>query len=84
MKEPLYVLDGYAIIFRSYYAFINRPLTNADGKNISAVFGFYRTLFNFFKTYKPSNFIVALDSKGPTFRKKMYPEYKANRSRNSC
>lgn len=80
MKEPLYILDGYAIIFRSYYAFINRPLRNTEGHNISAVFGFYRTLFNFFKNYKPVNFVVALDSKGKTFRSKIYPEYKANRS----
>lgn len=80
MKEPLYILDGYAIIFRSYYAFINRPLRNSDGKNISAIFGFYRTLFSFLKNYKPKNFVVALDSKGPTFRNEIYSDYKANRS----
>lgn len=80
MKEPLYILDGYAIIFRSYYAFINRPLKNSKGKNISAIFGFYRTVFNFLKAYTPKNFVVALDSKGPTFRNEMFPEYKANRS----
>ncbi|MBN2618256.1 MAG: DNA polymerase I [Spirochaetales bacterium] len=80
MKEPLYILDGYAIIFRSYYAFINRPLKNSDGKNISAIFGFYRTLFNIFKMYRPTNFVVALDSKGPTFRNEIFPDYKANRS----
>ncbi len=80
MKEPLYILDGYAIIFRSYYAFINRPLKNSSGDNISAIFGFYRTLFNFLKVYRPKNFVVALDSKGPTFRNEIFPEYKANRS----
>lgn len=81
MNNPLYILDGYALIFRSYYAFINRPLTNGNGENISAVFGFYRTLFNFLKKYKPTNFVVALDSKGPTFRDDIYPEYKANRDK---
>lgn len=80
MKKPLYILDGYAIIFRAYYAFINRPLKNSNGKNISAVFGFYRTLFSFFKSYEPEKFVVALDSKGPTFRSEIFPEYKANRS----
>lgn len=80
MKQPLYVLDGYAIIYRSYYAFINRPLVNAQGMNISAVFGFFKTLFSFFKQYTPDNFVVALDSIGPTFRHENYKEYKANRS----
>lgn len=80
MKDPLYILDGYALIFRAYYAFINRPLKNKEGFNISAIFGFYRTLFNFFRDYSPKNFVVALDSKGKTFRSDIYPEYKANRS----
>ncbi|MGL1894433.1 MAG: DNA polymerase I [Spirochaetaceae bacterium] len=80
MKEPLYILDGYALIFRAFYAFINRPLRNSSGFNISAIFGFYRTLFNFFRDYRPENFVVALDSKGKTFRSDIFPEYKANRS----
>jgi len=81
MKKPLYVLDAFAIIFRSYYAFINNPMRGTDDKNISAVFGFFSTLFKIFSTYKPEYFAVLMDSRTPTFRHEMYKEYKANRAK---
>lgn len=80
-KEPLYILDGYALIYKSYYAFITRPLMNDRAENISAFFGFYRSLFAFFREYKPKRFLVALDPATKTFRHEMYPEYKANREK---
>ncbi|MDA3810750.1 MAG: DNA polymerase I [Spirochaetaceae bacterium] len=81
MKKPLFVLDAFAIIFRSYYAFINNPMRGTDDKNISAVFGFFSTVFKIFSIYKPEYFAVLMDSRTPTFRHEMYKEYKANRAK---
>ena len=80
-KKPLYLLDGYSLIYRSYFAFINRPLLNSEGFNTSAVFGFFRSLAALFEIQKPEYFGVVLDSTVPTFRHEMYPEYKANREK---
>ena len=79
MKEALYLLDGYSLIYRSYFAFINRPLTNPQGRNSSAVFGFFRSLFQLLNARRPAYLAVVLDSTTPTFRHEKYPEYKANR-----
>ena len=43
--EPIFLLDAYGVIYRSYFAFISKPLRNPRGENVSAVFGFYRSLF---------------------------------------
>ncbi len=77
----LYILDGYSLIYRSYFAFINRPLTNPQGQNVSAFFGFFRTLLSFFQQYAPEEFVVVMDSRTPTFRHEMFPEYKATREK---
>ncbi|MGP1416113.1 MAG: DNA polymerase I [Treponema sp.] len=79
MKKTIYILDAYAFIYRSYYAFQNKPLINSKGFNVSSIFGFFKSLYSLIKTYQPSYFVVALDSKVPTFRHEMYGEYKANR-----
>lgn len=81
MKETLYILDAYGLIYRSYFAFISRPLTNPAGENVSALYGFFRTLHALFKEYNPNLFILAFDSRTPTFRHELYPEYKANRQK---
>ncbi len=75
----LYLLDGYSLVYRSYFAFIRNPLRNPAGENSSAVFGFLRSLFSLFRDYRPEHFAVVLDSIGPTFRHEEYPEYKATR-----
>lgn len=75
------VVDGYALIYRSYFAFINRPIRDSSGRNVSAVFGFFRTLFALLKKYQPEYIAVAMDSVTPTFRHEMYPEYKATRDK---
>ncbi|MBI9108472.1 MAG: DNA polymerase I [Spirochaetales bacterium] len=80
-KDALYLLDGYSLIYRSYFAFINRPLLNSSGFNTSAVFGFFRSIAALFEKYEPKLFGVILDSSVPTFRHDMYPEYKANREK---
>ncbi len=79
MNNTLYILDGYALIFRAYFAFINRPLTDREGNNISAVHGFFKTVFALRRNNGAVNVAVALDPAGPTFRHVLYPEYKANR-----
>ncbi len=81
MKKPLYLLDGYSLIYRSYFAFIKNPLRNPAGKNVSAVFGFFRSVFLFFKDRDPKYFGIVFDSRKPTFRHQMYKEYKLNREK---
>lgn len=80
-KDALFLLDGYSLIYRSYFAFINRPLTNPEGKNVSAFFGFFRTLLGMLESHNPRYFAVVMDSRVPTFRHEMYAEYKANREK---
>jgi DNA polymerase-1 len=77
--RKLFLLDAYALIFRSYYAFIRNPMYNAEGLNTSCIFGFVNTLEELMQKEKPSHIAVAFDPSGPNFRHVMYPEYKANR-----
>jgi len=79
--KTVYILDSYGLIFRCYFAFISRPLTNSKGENISALFGFFRNLHWILQHYKPGYLIAAMDSKTKTFRHEMYPEYKATRNK---
>ena len=77
--DTVYILDSYGLIYRCYFAFISRPLTNSKGENVSALFGFFRNLHSILEHYKPSYIIAAMDSKTPTFRHKIFGQYKANR-----
>lgn len=79
--STLYLIDGYSIIYRSYFAFMGRHLFSPDGANVSALFGFFRTLFSILDDYRPGALAVALDSRVPTFRHEMYDQYKANREK---
>jgi len=79
MNNTLYLLDGYGLIYRAYFAFIHRPLTDRDGNNVSAVHGFFRSLLALKREYQADKIAVAMDPSGPTFRHESYPEYKANR-----
>ena len=81
MSDSLYLLDGYSLVYRSYFAFIKRPLMNPYGKNASAIFGFFRSLLLLLEERTPSHFAVVLDSTTPTFRHEKYEEYKANRQK---
>jgi DNA polymerase-1 len=78
-SKKLFLLDAYALIFRSYYAFIKNPRINSKGVNTSAVFGFLLTLDEVLQKQNPSHIAVAFDPPSPTFRHDMYKEYKANR-----
>lgn len=75
----LFLLDAYALIYRSYYAFIKNPRINSKGLNTSAVFGFINTLEEILKKENPTHIAVAFDPSGPTFRHEAYEHYKAQR-----
>ena len=77
--KKLFLLDGYALIYRAYFAFIKNPRINSNGLNTSAVFGFTNTLLEVIRKQKPSHIAVAFDTKHPTERHDEYPQYKANR-----
>ena len=76
-KKTLLILDGFAMIFRVFYS--RQPMVSSTGVTTTVVQGFLSILFKLIKETKPSHIILALDSKGPTFRHEQYPEYKAGR-----
>jgi DNA polymerase-1 len=78
-EKRLFLLDAYALIFRAYYAFINRQMFNSKGLNTSAIFGFTVTLEEVIKNYNPTHIGVVFDPPSPIFRHKLYTAYKANR-----
>lgn len=78
-RPKLYIIDGYSLVYRSYFAFINRPLRDKEGHNVSAFFGFFNTLLMLVRQYAPDHLAVAMDTAAPTFRHVLYPDYKANR-----
>ncbi len=78
-NKKVLVIDGFALIFRAFYAFIKNPLKTSNGRPTSAIFGFLRMMIKIIKTYSPDYLVVALDSPGDTFRHEMFHEYKANR-----
>lgn len=75
----LFLIDAYALIYRSYYAFIKNPRINSKGVNTSAVFGFINTLEDVLKREQPTHIAVAFDPKGSTFRHEAFEQYKAQR-----
>ncbi len=78
--KRLFLIDAYALIFRYYYAFMGRPMRNRDGFNTSVVFGFAKFLRDLLKRENPDLLGVAFDPAGGSFRREIFPEYKANRS----
>lgn len=76
--DKLFLIDAYALIYRSYYAFINNPRINSKGLNTSAVMGFCNTLNEVLTKERPSHIGVAFDH-GLTFRNEAFPQYKAQR-----
>ena len=78
-KNKLFLLDAYALIYRSYYAFIRNPRVNSKGLNTSAIFGFVNTLEEVLRKENPSHIAVAFDPPGPTFRHLEFEAYKAQR-----
>ena len=76
----LFLIDAYALIYRSFFAFVNRPLTNARGENTSAPFGFANFLYGIRDQHEPDYIAVVFDS-GRGHRTELYPEYKATREK---
>lgn len=73
------ILDGMALIYRAFYAFINNPMRSSSGLNTSAMFGFINTVVHLIEKEKPTHIVACLDPSGPTFRHERFAEYKANR-----
>lgn len=77
-NQRVYLVDGSSYIYRAYYAI--RHLSNSKGEATNAVYGFTNMLLNLVRDEQPDKLAVVFDAKGPTFRKELYPDYKANRS----
>jgi DNA polymerase-1 len=80
-KKTLFLVDGSAIFYRAYFAFIRNPLINSKGENTSATFGFVNSLLKIIREESPDYLAVAFDTKQPTFRHQTYPEYKSTRAK---
>ena len=79
MRQSLYLIDAYALIFKYYYAFMGRPMRSRSGLNTSVIFGLTKFLRDILRREKPDLIGVAFDPPGGCFRREMFPEYKANR-----
>ena len=80
-RKSLFLIDGSAMFYRAYFAFIRNPLINSKGEDTSATFGYVNSLLKIIDTEKPDFIAVAFDTKHPTFRHEMYPEYKSTRAK---
>ncbi|MDZ7393431.1 MAG: DNA polymerase I [candidate division KSB1 bacterium] len=78
-RKRLFLVDGSALVFRSYYAFIRNPLINSKGENTSAVYGVTRSLLKILQEEQPDYLAVVFDRPEPTFRHQLYEQYKATR-----
>ncbi|MBL7014431.1 MAG: DNA polymerase I [Candidatus Marinimicrobia bacterium] len=78
-RKRLFLIDGYALLYRAHYALIRNPLITSYGLHTSALFGFVNQIFSLLQKEKPDYFAAIFDSKEKTFRHKMYPEYKSHR-----
>ncbi len=78
-KQKLFLLDAFALIYRSYFAFIRNPRFNSKGVNTSAMLGFTNAIVQLFEKEDPHFVAVVFDVSAPTFRHEMYQEYKAHR-----
>ena len=79
MKNRLFLIDGHALVFKMYYAFLRHPMINSKGADMSILFGFTKYILELIEKEKPTHLAVAFDPPGGTFRNEMYPEYKGTR-----
>ena len=77
--DKLFLIDGHALVFKMYYAFLRRPMINAKGADMSILYGFTKYLLEMIEREKPTHLAVAFDPPGGTFRNQLYPAYKATR-----
>ena len=78
--NKLFLIDGHALIFRMYYAFMRRPMVNSKGMDTSILYGFTKYLLEIISKQQPTHLAVAFDPHAATFRHEAFPAYKANRS----
>ena len=79
MEKRLFLIDGHALVFKMYYAFLRHPMINSKGADMSILFGFTKYILELIEKEKPTHLAVAFDPPGGTFRNEIYPEYKATR-----
>ncbi len=79
MGNRLFLIDGHALIFKMYYAFLRHPMINSKGADMSILFGFTKYLLELIEKEKPTHLAVAFDPPGGTFRHEIYKEYKGTR-----
>jgi DNA polymerase-1 len=79
-RPTLYLIDGYALIYRAFYAMISRPLTTSSGENTSAPYGLAHFLLDLLEEHEPDYLGVVFDA-GHSFREEVHPEYKATREK---
>jgi DNA polymerase-1 len=79
MANKIFLLDGFALVFRAHFAFVKNPRINSKGMNTSSVFGFTTTLLDVIKNQKPTHLAVVFDTEDPTHRHQEFEAYKANR-----
>ncbi len=77
--DKLILIDGHALVFKMYYAFLRRPMVNSQGADMSILFGFTKYLLELLEREKPTHAAVAFDPPGGTFRNQLYPAYKGTR-----
>ena len=80
-RKRIFIIDGYAMLYRAHFAMIRNPLINSKGVHTSALFGFTNQVLKLLRLEKPDYLIAAFDSSEKTFRHKRYPEYKATREK---
>lgn len=80
MPRKIFLIDGHALVFKMYYAFIRRPMINSKGADMSILYGFTKYILELIERESPDYLAVAFDPPGGTFRNQMYSEYKANRT----
>ncbi len=79
MNNRLFLIDGHALVFKMYYAFLRHPMINSKGADMSILFGFTKYILELIEREKPTHLAVAFDPPGGTFRHEMFPEYKGTR-----
>ena len=79
MEKRLFLIDGHALVFKMYYAFLRRPMINSKGADMSILYGFTKHILELINKEKPTHFAIAFDPPGGTFRHEMFPEYKGTR-----
>ena len=75
----LFLIDGHALVFKMYYAFLGRPMVNSRGEDTSILYGFTKYLLELINKEHPTHIAVSFDPPGGSFRNELYPAYKANR-----